>query len=114
QNDMVAAVADAAFGLDKTGAVAGPVESEFGWHLVRLEGIREAQIQPFEEVREDITRELREQQARLRFGEAAEEFSNSVYEQADSLALVAEQLGLEIMTADKVHRNGTGDASSPL
>lgn len=112
--DMIAEVADAAFGLGAVGAVAGPVESEFGWHLVRLDGIREAKTKPFEEVRDDITRDLREQQARLRFGEAAEDFSNSVYEQADSLALAAEQLGLEVKTVDEVRRTGTDDPDSPL
>lgn len=113
-DDMIAEVADAAFGLGKVGEVAGPVESEFGWHLVRLGGIREAKTRPFEEVRDEITQDLREQQARLRFGEAAEEFSNSVYEQADSLALAAEQLGLEVRTVDSVRRNGTDDPASPL
>lgn len=114
RDDMITEVADAAFGLEKAGEIAGPVESEFGWHLVRLEGIREAAIKPFEEVREDITRELRAQQARLRYGEAAEDFSNSVYEQGDSLAPAAEQLGLEVMTADEVRRSGARDPSSPL
>src|SRR5690606_29853906 len=88
--------------------------SEFGWHLVRLDGIREAEIRPFDEVRDEITQQLREQQARLRFGEAAEDFSNTVYEQGDSLVLAAEQLGLEVQTAAGVRRNGTDDPSSPL
>ncbi|MFA7503556.1 MAG: SurA N-terminal domain-containing protein [Burkholderiaceae bacterium] len=112
--DMISEVADAAFGLDEVGATAGPVESEFGWHLVRLDGIREAQTRPFEEVREEITQELREQQARLRYGEAAEDFSNMVYEQADTLAPAAEHFGLEINTVDEVRRSGTDDPSSPL
>src|SRR5690606_16815795 len=112
--DMVTEVADAAFGLAKAGEIAGPVRSEFGWHLVKLDDVREAQLRPFEEVRDEITQQLREEQARLRFGEAAEEFSNTVYEQGDSFALVAERLGLEIRTADEVRRNGTDDPSSPL
>jgi len=112
--DMVTEVADAAFGLSKPGEIAGPVRSEFGWHLVKLDEVREGEIRPFEEVRDEITQQLREEQARLRFGEAAEEFSNTVYEQADSLELAAERLGLEIRTVDELRRDGTDDPSSPL
>jgi peptidyl-prolyl cis-trans isomerase D len=112
--DMVAEVADAAFGLSKPGEVAGPVRSDFGWHLVMLDEVRPAETRPFEEVRDEITRQLREEQARLRFGEAAEEFSNSVYEQGDSFALASERFGLEIRKAEGVRRNGTDDPSSPL
>lgn len=114
RGDMVAEVADAAFGLKDVGEVAGPVRSEFGWHLVQLDGIREASIRPFEDVREEIGKELREQQARLQFGEAAEEFSNSVYEQADTLAPAAERLGLKVQTAEGVRRTGIDDGDSPL
>ena len=48
--------------------------------------------------------ELKQQQARRKFAEVAESFSNTVYEQSDSLQPVADKLKLKIQTAKGVVR----------
>lgn len=50
---------DAAFGA-RTGAVAGPVHTIHGYHLLQVLERRPAGLQPFEEVREKIAADLRE------------------------------------------------------
>ena len=40
------------------GAVSEPVETQFGWHVIRLIETRTATIPPLEEVRDDIVNEL--------------------------------------------------------
>ncbi|SFD05285.1 peptidyl-prolyl cis-trans isomerase D [Thiohalospira halophila DSM 15071] len=95
RDDLDPAVTDAAFGLER-GEVAGPVRSEFGYHLIRLEEVDEAEVPPFAEVRDELARSLRQGRAERRFVEATEELANLAYEHADTLQPAADSLGLEI------------------
>lgn len=63
QGAMVPAFAEAAFAIEKEGDVAGPVETRFGWHLIRLTGKRKAAAPAFEEIREDLESNLFNQAA---------------------------------------------------
>ena len=59
-SDMVPEFADAAFAME-AGAVSEPVQTSFGWHLIKLDDSRQRQAPPMEEVREALTAELIEQ-----------------------------------------------------
>ena len=59
KKDMDPAFADAAFALRSAGDVSEPVLSQFGWHVIRLDGRRPATIKPYEEARETVMAELR-------------------------------------------------------
>lgn len=102
---MVKPFEDAAFAL-KVGETTEIVETDFGFHIIRLTEIKPAQAKPFEEVRGEIENELRTQQAQKRFAEASEQFTNLVYEQSDSLQPAADKLGLKIATQDSLTRSG--------
>jgi peptidyl-prolyl cis-trans isomerase C len=52
---MVPAFADAAFKL-KDGEVSAPVKSQFGWHVIQLEGRRQKTFPPFDQVKDQIAR----------------------------------------------------------
>ncbi len=112
---MVKPFADAAFEM-KEGDIRGPVETEFGQHIIRLTGVKPGAEKPFEAVRADLEREVRAQQAAQKFAEAAEQFTNLVYEQSDSLKPAADKFKLELRTADGVRRQPAPDAprGSPL
>jgi len=56
---MDAEFARAAFGLAKPGDVSAPVKSAFGWHIIKLEGRKEARVQPFEEVKDALIADMR-------------------------------------------------------
>lgn len=79
------------------------VESEFGFHVIRLDGIQ-AKTPPLAAVRAQIETEIRRQQAQKHYAEAAENFSNLVYEQAASLKPAADALKLSIQTTDWMSR----------
>ncbi len=102
---MVKPFEDVAFSL-KQGEISEIVETDFGYHIIRVTEIKPAEAKPLAEVRAEIERELRTQQAQKRFAEAAEQFTNLIYEQADSLKPAADKLGLKIATQDNVTRAG--------
>jgi peptidyl-prolyl cis-trans isomerase D len=81
---MVKPFDDAVFGM-KPGEIAGPVETQYGYHIVQLADVRGAKGRSFEEARAEIELELRKQRANRRFVEIAETFNNTVFEQSESL-----------------------------
>lgn len=95
---MVKPFEDAAFGM-KVGQVSDLVESEFGYHIIKLTEIT-GQSSDFESLKPQIKGELIFQKAQAAFTEKAETFSNTVYEQSDSLLQAAKTVGGQVQTAD--------------
>ena len=100
---MVKPFEDAAFALQK-GDISQIVESDFGYHIILVTDIKQAQVPSFESMRPQLEADLRKQQAQRQFAELAETFSNSVYEQSDSLSPVAERLKLSVQKAASLTR----------
>ncbi|MBE2257596.1 MAG: SurA N-terminal domain-containing protein [Rhodobacteraceae bacterium] len=92
---MVKPFEEAVFAL-RENEVSGIVESEFGYHIIKLTGIKAGKQRAMDEVRSEIVNELKRQVASRQFAEAAETFSNMVYEQPDSLQPVVERFQLKI------------------
>ncbi len=100
---MVKPFDDAVFSA-KPGDIVGPVETDFGYHVIKLNGITPARSRPLEEVRPQIEADLKRQKVMQKFAAAADQFQNLVYEQADSLAGVAKALNLTVKTSGLVTR----------
>ncbi|MCV2363995.1 SurA N-terminal domain-containing protein [Paucibacter sp. DJ1R-11] len=109
---MVKPFDDAAYAL-KQGEISNVVESEFGYHIIQLTGVRGGDKKSFESVRAEIEAEVRKQLAQKRYVEVAEQFSNGVYEQSDSLQPVADKLKLSVLNAT-VQRKPAPGVSGPL
>ena len=101
---MVKPFDDAVFSL-KDGEISGIVESDFGHHIIKLTGIQSERVRPLSDVRAEIESELKRQAASRRFAEAAEAFSNMVYEQSDSLQPVADKFGLKVQQTGWLPKN---------
>lgn len=104
---MDKAFEDAAFALAK-GEIGAPVRSEFGFHIIQVTDIRAATTRSLDDAGDEIKAELRKQAAGRQFAELAEQFSNTVYEQPDSLAPAAEILKLEVRQSDWIARDAGG------
>lgn len=105
RGSMVKPFEDAAFAL-KVGQVSGIVESEFGFHIIKLTEIQGGDAGDLASARPQIVAELRKQRSGKQFAELAEVFADAVYEQSDSLAAAAGKLGVAVQGADGVTRNG--------
>lgn len=102
---MVKPFEEAVFRM-KPGEVSDVVESDFGFHIIKVTEVKAAEVKPFEQVRADIERDLKTQQAQQAFAKAADQFTNLVYEQADSLQPAAEALKLKVQRVDALTRRG--------
>lgn len=99
---MVKPFDDAVFGM-KVGEIAGPVESQFGYHIIRLAA---AKGRGFDDVKKQVELDLKRQKAGKKFAELAEQFNNLVFEQGDSLKPAAETLKLTVQTSGWISRSG--------
>lgn len=92
---MVKPFEDAAFAL-KIGEISGLVKSDFGYHIIKLVAVKASRVLPFDEAREGIANKLRQQRSSDMFADLAEKFSNTVYEQSDTLKPAADLAGIKI------------------
>lgn len=94
---------DAMYAL-KDGQISDLVETDYGYHIIKLTGVKPAATQPLDEVRPELEAELKKQLAAKKYAEQADAFGNTVYEQSDSLKPAADKFKLTIQTADNVTR----------
>jgi peptidyl-prolyl cis-trans isomerase D len=106
---MVKAFDAAVFSM-KPGEISAPVETEYGYHIIRVTGVAPGQIKPFEQVRPEIENELKKQRAGRRFAELADQFNNTVFEQSDSLKPAADLIRQTPQTSGWITRTGTQEA----
>jgi len=109
RGSMVKAFDDAVFSM-KPGDISQPVETEFGYHIIRLAGIRAGKAKSFEEARPEIESELKKQLASRKYAEMAESFSNTLFEQSDSLKPAADLIKAAPQKSGWISRNGAENA----
>ena len=95
---------NALFALQE-GEVSGPVETSFGIHLIRLDGVRRSDVPSFESLQAELRDELARTRASERFAEVRAQLADAAYA-ADDLAGPAAELGLEVREVDGVTREG--------
>jgi peptidyl-prolyl cis-trans isomerase D len=96
---------EAAFSM-QPGELRGPVRTEFGWHVIRLNEIKPASSKTFEEARADVEAAVRKEQAEKKFFDLADQLSTLTYENSDSLEPAAKALELTVKETDFVARTG--------
>ncbi len=87
------------------GELAGPVQSEFGFHVLRLDEILEPGPLPLEQVRSELLAELREEEVDARYRELERSLSDALFDLTDMQA-IADATGLGLERAEGITRTG--------
>ena len=82
------------FSMDE-GAIEGPVKTEFGFHIIRLDQIIDPGPLPLEQVRAELTIELQEQKAESEFRALVSQLSSALFDATD-IRTLAESVGAEV------------------
>jgi peptidyl-prolyl cis-trans isomerase D len=99
REQMVKPFEDAVFSMQQ-GDINGPVQTQFGYHIIKLVELAPGQQQPLEEVRDLVAAEAKNIQAEDMFAELSESFKNLVFEDPDNLTTTADELDLPIKESD--------------
>lgn len=102
------ALEDAIFKMQPN-EIGGPVQSEFGFHVLRVSAIQPGKVRSLDDARKDLAAEIVKQKGARKFAEAAEGFNNLVYEQSDSLKPAAERYKLNIANTGWFSRQAPGE-----
>ena len=104
QSQMPGALGEAIFSMQK-GEVRGPVRSDFGFHIIRLDDIVDGGPLPLQQVRGELERELRDAKSESRFRDLERGLSDALFDLKD-MATMAEESGLEVRSANNFTRVG--------
>ncbi len=96
---------DRALSSLEEGEVSEPVRTRFGWHLIEVYDVEEAEVPPLEEVRGDLLERLRQDAAERAYYDAAEELASVSYEQPDSLVPASEAVDVSIEQSGWISRD---------
>ncbi|MBT3012066.1 MAG: SurA N-terminal domain-containing protein [Candidatus Thiodiazotropha sp. (ex Lucina pensylvanica)] len=86
------------------GGVSEPVRTSFGFHLIKLTGIKDGTVKPFEEARTEIEAAYRKFEGERLYFELAEQLADLSYEDPGSLESAASVLELSIQQSDWITR----------
>jgi peptidyl-prolyl cis-trans isomerase D len=89
------------------GDISGPVKSEFGFHIVRLDEILEQGPLPLDQVRGELLSELRDRETEGAFRDLARKASDALFDNPDMQAIAA-AIGLQVQTAEGIQRTNAG------
>lgn len=104
---MVKPFEDAVYKL-KAGEISGLVQTDFGYHIIKLLGVTSAKLKSLDEVKADITQRLKMQKSSELFAGLAEKFSNIVYEQSDTLKPAAELVKVPLQQSEWLGKKQSG------
>jgi peptidyl-prolyl cis-trans isomerase D len=110
----IPALDDALFKM-KQGDISDIIRIDSGFQIVKVTGVRGGSVKPFDEVKGQIEDLLKQQEAQKLFASNAEKFTNTVYEQPDSLdpAAKAFQLTKQTATVTRKPDPAQGPLASP-
>lgn len=57
ETNLIKEIADVVLKMEKD-QISNPIETKFGWHIVKLSDVRDAKALPFEEVKENIRQQI--------------------------------------------------------
>ena len=96
----------AAFALNEVGSVSEVVQTDFGFHIIKLTDLKEEQVKAFADVKEEIRDAVSKRKAEDKFFELQQEVARLSFEFPDSLEDAAQAVSLQVKTSDWIQRFG--------
>jgi peptidyl-prolyl cis-trans isomerase D len=103
----VAPFADAAFDM-KEGETRGPVKTQFGYHILRLDGIQPASVRTFDQAKSDLEAEYKRNEAERLFNAAQDQLADAALQNTSDIDVVARKAGLSVHDIPDFSRSGNG------
>ncbi len=107
RDSFVAPFADALFAMN-AGEIRGPVKTQFGYHVIKLEAIEPGAQRSFDDVRGELEADYRRDQAQSTFYERSQALADEAFAALNELDSVAKKLGLELRSVEGFTRQGGG------
>ncbi len=105
QGMMVPEFDEVVFALE-IGQVSEPVKTDFGYHIIKLEGIEPKQVQPLETVKAEVAEQFKMEEAERQYFDLLEQLTTVAYEQSDSLEPAADAVGIPVQTSEVFSQEG--------
>jgi peptidyl-prolyl cis-trans isomerase D len=111
RSGFVKPFADALFGIPKVGDIAGPVKTQYGYHIIRLDGIQPGRTKTLAEARPELEAQLKQSAASNRFGDIEDQLQSRMQDAGATLASLAKEFNL---TTGEVPEFLKGAGGAPL
>jgi peptidyl-prolyl cis-trans isomerase D len=106
---FVGPFADAAFGM-KVDEIRGPVKTQFGYHILKLDGIQPAAVKTFEQAKVELETEYKRNEAERLFNNAQDQLADAALQNATDIDVVAKKAGLTVQDVPDFTRSDGGGA----
>ena len=106
---FVGPFADAAFSM-KVDEIRGPVKTQFGYHILKLDGIQPPAVKTFEQSKAELETEYRRNEAERLFNNAQDQLADAALQNATDIESVAKKAGLTVQDIANFSRNDGGGA----
>jgi peptidyl-prolyl cis-trans isomerase D len=106
---FVAPFADAAFSM-KVDEIRGPVKTQFGYHILKLDGIQPPAVKTFEQAKTELAAEYKRNEAERLFNNAQDQLADAALQNATDIDVVAKKAGLTVQDIPNFSRSDGGGA----
>jgi peptidyl-prolyl cis-trans isomerase D len=91
------------------GEIRGPVKTQFGYHIIRLDEVESSKLRSFEEARPELEAEYRKERSQTLFYDASQKLLDQSSASLTELAPVAKAMNLPLHTIKGFTREGGGE-----
>ncbi|HEU4654517.1 MAG TPA: SurA N-terminal domain-containing protein [Steroidobacteraceae bacterium] len=99
---------DALFSMSQ-GEIRGPVKTQFGYHIIKLEDVQPGGVRPFDEVRAEVEADYRADRAQSIFYDESQKLADAAFSSLTELDSVAKSMNVPLKTVTGFTREGGGD-----